>query len=248
MGRDQTSRERRARLPGVDELFRPTAPDPVEPSTTPRDADDADPAGDGGGDAHGRERGALERLADALATGRMGRPAVETAELSPGTGAVISWMAGCLGAHHVAVMDGSGGEAAWWALRGTPAGGTVTLLGVDERDVDDVRDLLRTDPGEAHARVIPGPASEVLERLSDGAYELVVICGARDGERDLHQHAVRLLAPDGVVMLLDVEPDGAVPGDQAPLPGLVRDVVEDPRLRTAVLAISGGAILARLLA
>ncbi len=188
----------------------------------------------------------MERLADALATGRMGHPPVETAELSPGTGAVVSWLVGCLGANHVAVMDGAGGEAAWWALRGMPAGGTVTLLGVDDGDVDAVRDLLRTDPGEAHARIIPGPPGEVLGRLSDGAYELVVICAARDGERDLHQHAVRLLAPGGVVMLLDVEPDGAVPGDQAPLPGLVRDVVEDPRLRTAVLAISGGAILARL--
>ena len=229
----------------MDELFRPTAPAPDESTTSEPDRSSAATDADGGA-VGGREPGALERLADAVATGRIGRPEVDSTDLSPGTGALISWLAGSLDAHHVAVMDGAGGEAAWWALRGMASGGTLTLLGVADGDVDDVRALLRTDPAEAHARVIPGTAGDVLGRLSDGAYELVVICAARDRERDLHQHAVRLLAPGGVVMLLDVEPDGAVPGDQAPLPGLVRDVVEDPRLRTAVLAITGGAILARL--
>jgi predicted O-methyltransferase YrrM len=101
------------------------------------------------------------------------------------------------------------------------------------------------------ARLITGRALEVLPRLTDGAYDLVLCDGDKQEYTADLEAALRLLRPGGVVVF-----DNALWGDRVadpsqrdPVTVAIRELVKavriDERVRPALLPVGDGLLVAQ---
>ncbi len=274
-----SSRDRRASLPGVDELFRSTARPAERPRQDDEDASDEGPArqepgaddivtpmrrperpeAPASGEPHIADppaaRAEDRALADERAEGQAPEPrseleeAAELAghlvaprgvgdELSPAIGAVVGWAAATVAARQVVEVDVRSPALGRWMVSGMPSGGTVTLIGGESAaTLDSVRTALVEDDPSLRVRTIPGDPAGVLERLSDGSYDLVVVRAASVADRTARGHVVRLLRAGGILLVVELTGDGH--GTD-----VVREFGDDPRLRGFIVPAGGGALVA----
>ena len=141
----------------------------------------------------------------------------------PGVGAVLRVLAAATNAHAVVEVGTGAGVAALWLLRGMPYDGQLTTI---DREVEHQR-AARTafaEDGVApqRTRIIPGRPGDVLPRLADGAYDLVLVASDPLGYPEYVNEALRLLRPGGVLAV-----DGA----------LLRDRVADPARRDELTTV-----------
>jgi predicted O-methyltransferase YrrM len=118
----------------------------------------------------------------------------------PGVGAVIRLIAAALGARAVVEIGTGTGVGALWLLRGMSPDGVLTTIDVEPEHQRAAREAF-AEAGIApnRTRLIAGRALDVLPRLSDGAYDLVLCDAAKTEYEDYLEQAVRLLRPGGVV-------------------------------------------------
>lgn len=125
----------------------------------------------------------------------LGCPAV-----SPGTAALLTVLAAALRARAVVEIGTGAGVSGLCLLRGMPEDGVLTTIDVE---VENQR-AARVAFGEAgirsnRARLIAGRALDVLPRLADGAYDLLLV-DAEKSEYDAYvEQAFRLLRPGGML-------------------------------------------------
>jgi predicted O-methyltransferase YrrM len=99
-------------------------------------------------------------------------------------------------------------------------------------------------------RLINGSATEVLPRLTDGAYDMVYVDADKTGYGVYHEQALRLLRPGGVVaydntLWGDRVADPSVhDADTTTLRELGRTVRDDKRLISALLSVGDGLLVA----
>ncbi|ABD13184.1 methyltransferase [Frankia sp. CcI156] len=168
--------------------------------------------------------------------------------VSPGTGAVLRFLAAAVGARAVVEIGTGTGVSGTWLLRGMRPDGTLTTIDVE---AEHLRLARRTyaDAGmtPGRSRLITGRALDVLPRLTDGAYDLV-FCDAdrREGTEYLTQ-ALRLLRPGGVVAFASVLAlaQGQATGPEAvAVRELATAVRDDVRLTQMLLTTGGGLLVA----
>ncbi|HWV78986.1 MAG TPA: O-methyltransferase [Isoptericola sp.] len=170
---------------------------------------------------------------------------------SPGTGALLQVMAAALDARAVVEIGTGTGVAALWLLRGMPADGVLTTIDAElEHQRAAKRAFAEAGIAPARTRTIPGRPTDVLPRLTDGAYDLVLV-GADPHSYPEHVEAgLRLLRPGGVLAV-----DGALHGGRVPDPArrdevttVVRDVGRslrsDDRVLSALAPSGDGLLLA----
>ena len=154
-----------------------------------------------------------EALGLARARGEeLGCPAV-----SPGTGAALRVLAATCGARAVAEIGTGTGVSALWLLGGMAPDGVLTTIDIEPEHQRAAREAfaaagIRT----TRTRPITGRALDVLPRLADGAYDMVLVDGDPSEAGDYVEQAIRMLHPRGVL---------AVPG------ALWHDRVADPARR-----------------
>jgi predicted O-methyltransferase YrrM len=169
----------------------------------------------------------------------------------PGVGAVLRVMAAALRAKAVVEVGTGTGVAALWLLRGMPEDGQLTTIDVEVEHQRAARAAF-AEAGirPARTRIIPGRASEVLPRLTDGAYDLVLVAADLHGYPEHVEEALRLLRPGGVLAV-----DGALHRDRVADPArrdelttIVREVGRslrgDERVLPALLPSGDGLLLA----
>ncbi len=225
--------DRRARLPGADELFRSTASSRREDDESPPPADIDVSALNALAERAAEEYG-IPVLGDVPPGGRAATLAV---------GSLLSWTASCLQAKHVVEIGGDGGGLGLWLLRGMSPGGVLTTISPDEQVYASGRAAFDQDGVTDRVRAILGEPGEVLPRLSDDSYDIVVWAAGLDRPREARDHALRLLRVGGVLVVLDVARESVA--DVRVRRSLVRDVIEDPQWQVAVLPVDGGLVLAR---
>jgi predicted O-methyltransferase YrrM len=148
----------------------------------------------------------------------LGCPAV-----MPGVGAVLQALAAALAARAVVEIGTGAGVASLWLLRGMPEDGVLTTIDVEVEHQRAAKEAFAEAGVRAtRTRTIPGRASDVLPRLTDGAYDLVLVGADRHSYPEYVEQALRLLRPGGIVAV-----DGALVGDR----------VADPARRDEVTAI-----------
>ena len=120
--------------------------------------------------------------------------------VSAGVGAALRLLAASLPARSVVEIGTGAGVSGLWLLQGMPSDGVLTTIDVEPEHQRAAREAY-AEAGVAgnRTRVITGRALDVLPRLTDGAYDLVLCDAAKPEYDDYLEQAVRLLRRGGVV-------------------------------------------------
>ena len=131
--------------------------------------------------------------------------------VSPGTGAVLRLLAAASGAHAVAEIGTGPGVSGVWLLEGMVDDGILTSIDVEaeyQRAAREAFTLAGVKP--ARTRLIAGRALDVLPRLADAAYDLVLVDGDPGEAPAVVEQAWRMLKPGGVLVVNDALAGGRV--------------------------------------
>lgn len=184
------------------------------------------------------------------------------APVAPGAGAGLRFLAATIAARAVVEIGTGTGVSGLWLLAGMAPEGVLTSIDVDPEAQRTARAAFR-EAGHAPSRLrlINGLGLDVLPRLTDGGYDLVVVDTARSGHfvggsigggadypRYLDE-AVRLLRRGGIVVLVGALGGGALDpaaDDDASvaLREAARQVREDDRLVGLLLPLGDGLLAA----
>ncbi|MGO1318918.1 MAG: O-methyltransferase [Galactobacter sp.] len=155
---------------------------------------------------------ALSEEDEVLARARSRGHDLGVTPVSAATGALLTVMAAMLPAR-TAVEIGSGvGLSGVALLRGMASDGILTTV---EKDTE-ILGAARTTYAEAgfpthRTRTINGRSQDVLPRLADASYDLVLVDGSRRRMATDAEEATRLLRPGGLLFINDVLDDDQVP-------------------------------------
>lgn len=171
--------------------------------------------------------------------------------IGPGGGAALRLLAAASGARAVIEIGAGAGSSGLWLLDGMPEDGVLTTIEVEPEHARAARDAY-ADAGIAHqrTRVITGRALEVLPRMTDGAYDMIVIDADKESYPPYVEHAIRLLRSGGVMALdnmlwHDRVADPAARDERTTiLRDLGKQIREDERLIPALLPVGDGLLAA----
>lgn len=136
--------------------------------------------------------------------------------VSPATGAQLAVIAAATNAASIIEVGTGIGVSGLWLLRGAP---DAQLTSIDvEADHHDVARRHFTEAGHPAARVrlITGRAIEVLPRMNEASYDVVLIDADANSLLEYVEHGLRLVRPGGAVLIAHA---------------LWRDTVSDPARR-----------------
>jgi predicted O-methyltransferase YrrM len=151
--------------------------------------------------------------------------------VSPGAGSVLRLLAAAGGAKAVVEIGTGTGVSGLWLLRGMRADGVLTTIDTDgEHQRIARRIFVEAGYPAGRTRIITGRALDVLPRLADGVYDLVLADADRTEVAACTEAALRLLRPGGTLVL-----NGALAGGRIGDPA-ARDV-ETVTLRETLTTI-----------
>ena len=171
--------------------------------------------------------------------------------VSPGTGAALRMLAAATRATAVAEIGTGAGVSGLWLLRGMSADGVLTTIDSEAEHLRAAKEAF-TDDGvrPTRARTIAGRALDVLPRLTDGAYDVVVADGDPLQLAEVVQHGLRLLRPGGLLAVPHALADDKVPDParRDEITTIFRDVArtlrEEDRVLPAMLPVGDGLLVA----
>ncbi len=133
------------------------------------------------------------------------RRGVEFGNATPvgtGAGAVLRVLAAAVSARHVVEIGTGAGTSGLWLLSGMPEDGVLTTIDVSAEHQRAARQAYASAGiTPQRTRVITGAAADVLPRMTDGAYDLVLVDADKDGYPLYVEHAIRLLRSGGVLVV-----------------------------------------------
>ena len=138
--------------------------------------------------------------------------------ISPATGAQVAVIAAATNAASIIEVGTGIGVSGLWLLTGAP---DAHLTSIDlEADHHEVARRHFTDAGHPASRVrlITGKAIDVLPRMNEGSYDVVLIDADASSQLEYVEHALRTVRPGGAVLIAHA---------------LWRDTVSDPARREA---------------
>jgi predicted O-methyltransferase YrrM len=188
-----------------------------------------------------------EVLSRARARGReLGCTAVD-----PGTGATLTVIAAALAARAVVEIGTGAGVSGVCLLRGMPPDGVLTTIDLEVENQRAAREAFAEAGIRSNrTRLIPGRALDVLPRLTDGAYDLVLLDADKVEYLEYLQQALRLLRTGGVLAVDNALWGNRVadPAQRDPATTAIRElgkaVRDHENLLPAMLPCSDGLLLA----
>lgn len=168
-----------------------------------------------------------------------------------GAGVVLRLLAAAVKAKSVVEIGTGAGTSGLWLLEGMPADGILTTIDV-EAEHQSAAKKAYLEAGVAHqrTRVITGRALDVLPRMTDAAYDMVVVDADKVEYPDYVEHAIRLLRPGGVLVLDNMlwHDKVADPAARDEATTVLRDLGkrlrDDDRLVPALLPVGDGLLAA----
>jgi predicted O-methyltransferase YrrM len=169
----------------------------------------------------------------------------------PGAGATLRMLAAALRAKAVVEIGTGAGVSGLWVLRGMRQDGVLTSIDVEAEHQRLARQTF-TDAGfpASRVRLINGRALEVLPRLADGSYDLVVVDAAKAEYGEYLAESLRLLRPGGAVAFDNALRGGRVADatardpESVALRELARLVRDHDQLVPAMLPVGDGLLVA----
>ena len=170
--------------------------------------------------------------------------------VSPATGSLLRILSSVSGAR-TAVEVGTGtGVSGLYLLQGSDSL-TLTTIDVEAEAQRAAREVFaRAGIRASRTRLIKGRSADILPRLADHSYDLVLIDGDPEEAPGDAGEALRILRPGGLLIVARALLDGKVadPARREPetvaIRGLVKDVLEQSPL-CALVPIGSGLLLAQ---
>lgn len=170
--------------------------------------------------------------------------------IGSGGAAALTFLAAAVAARSVVEIGTGAGVSGLHLLAGMSPDGILTSIDVEAEHHRAAKKAFgEAGIGATRTRLINGRALEVLPRLTDAAYDLVFVDGARTEYPQYVSEALRLLRPGGILVV-----DGALAGDKVADPTqrddetvAVRDagrLVRDDETLAAVMVPLGDGLLA----
>ncbi|MDQ2756929.1 MAG: O-methyltransferase [Actinomycetota bacterium] len=166
-------------------------------------------------------------------------------------GAALRMVAAASAARAVVEIGTGAGVSGLWLLEGMPSDGILTTIDIDAEHQRAAREAFAS-AGVAHqrTRVIQGRALEVLDRMTDGAYDLVLVDGEKSEYPDYVLQATRLLRSGGVMVVDNMlwHDHVADPAARDEVTRTLRDLGkalrDDTRFATSLLPVGDGLLVA----
>ncbi len=119
--------------------------------------------------------------------------------VSPATGAQLGQLAAAAGAKQIFEIGTGLGVSGLWLLSGAPEA-TLTSVDIEPEFQSAARDAFAAaGVATARTRLMQGRALDLLPRIDDGAYDLVLVDADPRGVIDYVEHALRITRPGGTV-------------------------------------------------
>jgi len=173
--------------------------------------------------------------------------------VSTGAGAALRFLSGVVGARNVVEVGTGTGVSGLWLLRGMHPDGVLTSVDIEGEHLRLAREAFLEDGiAPNRTRLITGRALDVLPRLADGAYDMVLIDGPADEFALCLDEAMRLLRPNGLVVFAGAFGGGLVadPSQRDPETiarrAMAHQVRDDERLLPVLLPFGDGLLAAAL--
>jgi len=187
---------------------------------------------------------------DVMADARSAANVLGCVPISPGVGSALRFLAAAVAARAVVEIGTGTGLSGLWLLRGMRPDGVLTSIDVDPEHQRIARAaFVSSGHGPSRLRLINGMGLEVLPRLTDGGYDLVLVDASPTDHPRYLDEALRLLRPGGVLALHGVLGAGVLDPDAADASTLaLREVTqmvrEDLRLAPTLLPLGEGLLTA----
>ncbi len=188
---------------------------------------------------------------DAIAQARQRALELGVGAVSPGAGAMLRLLAAMTHARAIVEIGTGTGVTALWLLQGMRADGQLTSIDVEGEHQRIAREMLAAED-LPRVRLIAGRPAEILPRLQDGAYDLVLLNVEPAALNPMLDQSLRLLRPGGIFAVSNIFGGNRL-GDPAQRdPATVarrlfaHRVAEEPRLVPALVAAGDGLLAAVL--
>jgi predicted O-methyltransferase YrrM len=186
-----------------------------------------------------------------LTAARVRATEVGCVPIHPGAGAALRLLAAVLDARHVVEIGTGTGVSGIWLLRGMREDGVLTSVDIEAENQRQAREAFAAEGVPAsRTRLITGRALEVLPRLADASYDLVLADGAKEEYPDYVEEAARLLRVGGVLVIDNslwhdkvADPAQRDP-DTIAIRGTLTALRDDERWLVALLPVGDGLLTA----
>ena len=147
---------------------------------------------------------------DHLARARAHALELGAAPISAGVGAQCALLAAASQSLNIVEIGTGAGVSGLWLLRGAPRA-TLTTIDSEPEHLAAARKAF-SDAGvpPARARFITGRASDVLPRMNEASYDIVLVDADPDGVIEYVEHGLRLVRAGGTVLVPRVLNGGSV--------------------------------------
>ena len=178
---------------------------------------------------------------------------VGAAEPSAAVGNFLKFLTQLTGAKSVVEIGTSSGVSGLWVLQGLPSDGVLTTIDGEREHSKIARNVFEeADIPSTKYRIITGNLIDVIGKLADNSYEVVI---TRDGMDlfEVVQESHRLLRPGGLLVIDHALSGGKVADSTQRDPESIsrRDAIkvikEDARWSSTVIPIGAGILLANKL-
>ncbi|MDX2375755.1 class I SAM-dependent methyltransferase [Microbacterium sp. LRZ72] len=185
-------------------------------------------------------RYATEQVAepDAIARARAHSLELGVTPVSPAVGAQSAVLAAASGALNLVEIGTGAGVSGLWLLHGAPRGVLTTIDAEPEHLAAARRVFADAKIPPARARLITGRAADVLPRMNESAYDIVLVDADADHVLDYVEHALRLVRVGGTVLVPRVLHHGRVadPAQRDAVTAAYRTLIAETRESDAVLS------------
>lgn len=133
-------------------------------------------------------------------------------DATPGSGAFLKYIASLISAQSVVEIGTGSGVGTLWLLKGVINSGVITTIDPEVQHIQVARQVLNeADIAPNRYRLITSDYLDVMRKLADRAYDLVVFRGAPEDILDVIDEAHRILRVGGIFAIDHFYGGGKVP-------------------------------------
>lgn len=157
--------------------------------------------------------------------------------ISPAIGAQISVLAAATAALNIVEIGTGAGVSGLWLMHGSPRATLTTIDNEPEHLAAARTAFAEAKIAPARARFITGRAADVLPRMNEASYDIVLVDADPEGVIEYVEHGLRLVRAGGTVLVPRVLAGGAVadPVRRDPLTSAYRSLIQETQTSPAVL-------------